>query len=984
MTTAQAADLLPDARHMLVTWRGSPKAHGLLSGERGLCVKEPPTAHLLADHLAGTRCVGIYPMIEQDGQWLAGWFCFDVDNAEHPDEAKSVAQRIVRAAQHFEVEVTLEGSKSKGYHLWVLLDRPVIAWKARAVATLILDHAGLHEYTAGKGDELRVYPKQDSLSPGQYGNFVYLPCFAVHSSKREQRLIHPSTMQPFKDQVAALRAVTINKATAIEDLVDANGLKAPVAPVSMTSQETTQAATTGDPEGEVLPRSDAGTVSDLSDEEFDILCRMLPTLRAIRDRAGTASYNDWLAGLCHLAPFADGRKRAHQISSLDEARYNQADTDAKFSQALLLYSNPARGGAASISERIVHSRRAGGREDVTPISYHYGIWKGCLVTRNWTQDKSAKTWQEMPPTLLTNFTLEVLAQEYATDGETVERLVRVRCRLSSGITLPESEIPTRDWRKIGVWLHEKWGTSPVIVTGRSNSDRVLEAVGLSGLEAPDIRVFRHSGWTQIDDTWAYITAEDIVGVKKDHPALDRVIVSMPAELRRYRLKTEETTDRITRAWELFERFSMAAETRVTAPIMGAILLAPLASFLPIDILMFLVGESQTRKSSLLGAALSFFGGPFDRLSMPATFRSTEKNLMQLAFEAKDLPLAIDNFVPDATGRANHDLVNMAHAMGDRAGRGRLNRSGGKVSTKPPRCLAIMTGEDALVGAGANNRIYTIAMAMDSVNNAVLREIQDAADRDELRPMMTGYINWLSGRLADPEFVPKIRARYMKEVRDAQASAPTGDGRVIEQDSWLRIGLLLGRSAHPMKKWTTVSEEQLMAGFDHQRRIRTWAQKGWSLASRFLNTVVSMMLSGDLVALDTYGGYHPTRRAGMLGWRETDDGKFTRTHDTARSGIVWQHHDVKAERWYLAIDMDACCEQIAKWTRTTSGRIVESPRSINAALVNAGLVTPSPDKHSGKKILVCGTSMRMVLVDGEAMVKYLGLDTSDDEETPSTE
>lgn len=140
-------------------FRGSITAYG---SEEGGCVKELVDLTSFTDHLRGIRPLGIYPLHQHAGQWMTVWGCSDID-IDDITLATSLRDALAAAG----ITAYVERSRSKGFHIWVFADEPVPAAQMRRM--LLCAHQ-VAEIPARE-----VNPKQETLSAGQYGNYVRLP-----------------------------------------------------------------------------------------------------------------------------------------------------------------------------------------------------------------------------------------------------------------------------------------------------------------------------------------------------------------------------------------------------------------------------------------------------------------------------------------------------------------------------------------------------------------------------------------------------------------------------------------------------------------------------------------------------------------------------------------------------------------------------------------------------------------------------------------
>lgn len=154
-------------------FRGRLDAFGT---EEGGCDRDTTLSYeaRIHAHLDGSRPMGVYPMRHHGrprpgdtmrSGWWVNWGCIDFDEGEEASWAHAQNVRLVLA--EFGVTAWVERSRSKGYHVWVFLDRPTNARLVR--------HALLGACQVVDAPTREINPKQESLSNGQLGNYVRLP-----------------------------------------------------------------------------------------------------------------------------------------------------------------------------------------------------------------------------------------------------------------------------------------------------------------------------------------------------------------------------------------------------------------------------------------------------------------------------------------------------------------------------------------------------------------------------------------------------------------------------------------------------------------------------------------------------------------------------------------------------------------------------------------------------------------------------------------
>ena len=155
-------------------------------------VREELTEDWVQEHLAGQASYGVYVILPElylpvrdanDGSGISHveslqntvkYVVFDLDThdpeaLEHLTEGCS---RLVESTEGYEPtrSLLLESSGSKGFHVWLFLSEPVGAAKVRRWI-----ERDFMPWWKGIGTPLEVFPKQDKVEEGFFGNLVKLP-----------------------------------------------------------------------------------------------------------------------------------------------------------------------------------------------------------------------------------------------------------------------------------------------------------------------------------------------------------------------------------------------------------------------------------------------------------------------------------------------------------------------------------------------------------------------------------------------------------------------------------------------------------------------------------------------------------------------------------------------------------------------------------------------------------------------------------------
>lgn len=137
-------------------------------------VKEPVTDKVILAHLKGDQPYGVYLLTGDKTKTLA----VDFDENE-----LTLPIAFVAGAKRYGMFSYIERSKSKGFHVWLFFEEPVVAKKARVVARKILTDMGR--------PETEIFPKQDCLNNLSYGNFINAPLFGKLVPKGRTVFVEP-------------------------------------------------------------------------------------------------------------------------------------------------------------------------------------------------------------------------------------------------------------------------------------------------------------------------------------------------------------------------------------------------------------------------------------------------------------------------------------------------------------------------------------------------------------------------------------------------------------------------------------------------------------------------------------------------------------------------------------------------------------------------------------------------------------------------
>ena len=129
----------------------------------------PLTDAVIRDHLLGRHTVGIYPLLVDDTCWFVA-----IDFDKRTWQLDSAA--YLSTCRNFGIPAALERSRSgNGAHIWIFFATPIPAALARRLASALLTRTMERRSTLGLDSYDRLFPSQDTLPKGGFGNLIALP-----------------------------------------------------------------------------------------------------------------------------------------------------------------------------------------------------------------------------------------------------------------------------------------------------------------------------------------------------------------------------------------------------------------------------------------------------------------------------------------------------------------------------------------------------------------------------------------------------------------------------------------------------------------------------------------------------------------------------------------------------------------------------------------------------------------------------------------
>jgi superfamily II DNA or RNA helicase len=172
----------------------------------------PLTEEVIRKHLTGKHTVGIYPLPPDETCWF---LAVDFDKKSWMADSTAFLQTCSR----FHVSAIVERSRSgNGAHVWIFFDRPVLAANARKLGCALLTRTMEKRHEIGLDSYDRLFPSQDTLPKGGFGNLIALP---LQKGPREHgnSVFLNELFEPYPNQWEFLESVQRIKVETLSSLI---------------------------------------------------------------------------------------------------------------------------------------------------------------------------------------------------------------------------------------------------------------------------------------------------------------------------------------------------------------------------------------------------------------------------------------------------------------------------------------------------------------------------------------------------------------------------------------------------------------------------------------------------------------------------------------------------------------------------------------------------------------------------------------------
>jgi len=172
----------------------------------------PLTDQAIHDDLSGKNTIGVYPLLPDETCWF---LAVDFDQKTWKQDAAS----FIESCREYDVPAALEPSRSgNGAHVWVFFAAQVAATFARRLGAALLTRTMERRHQLGLGSYDRLFPNQDTVPQGGFGNLIALPLQEI-PRRSDYSVFLDDSLEPIRDQWRYLASIPRMEPLAVERIV---------------------------------------------------------------------------------------------------------------------------------------------------------------------------------------------------------------------------------------------------------------------------------------------------------------------------------------------------------------------------------------------------------------------------------------------------------------------------------------------------------------------------------------------------------------------------------------------------------------------------------------------------------------------------------------------------------------------------------------------------------------------------------------------
>lgn len=184
---------------------------------------QPVTNQVIYNHLSGKQTIGIYPLLLNDSSCY--FLAVDFDESDWEKDANA----FIKTCQEMKIPAALEISRSgNGAHVWIFFSEAVPARDVRQLGVALISHTCDQTRQLSLASYDRLFPNQDIITKGGFGNLIALP---LQKKSREKgfSVFVDEQFRPYQDQWEFLSTLPKLSKTELESaILKASGNRHPL------------------------------------------------------------------------------------------------------------------------------------------------------------------------------------------------------------------------------------------------------------------------------------------------------------------------------------------------------------------------------------------------------------------------------------------------------------------------------------------------------------------------------------------------------------------------------------------------------------------------------------------------------------------------------------------------------------------------------------------------------------------------------------
>jgi superfamily II DNA or RNA helicase len=189
--------------------------------------------HLEGKSEDGCDVIGLYVILNDN---TCFFLCVDFDDKLCEHGYQNDVQAFVNVCDEWDVPCSIERSRSgNGAHVWIFFSESLSAIKARRLGNIILTEAMTKDGRVSFKSYDRIFPNQDSLPEGGFGNLIALP-LQGKARKNGNAVFVDRHFIPYNDQWMYLAAIEKVSEKRIDRLLRIYGQRSELGELSTTNE----------------------------------------------------------------------------------------------------------------------------------------------------------------------------------------------------------------------------------------------------------------------------------------------------------------------------------------------------------------------------------------------------------------------------------------------------------------------------------------------------------------------------------------------------------------------------------------------------------------------------------------------------------------------------------------------------------------------------------------------------------------------------